>query len=126
MLLAPAAAASLPNTGEFLYSSLCWDPQGGDAAGYQVRLARSPSGDALWLEWSEGPLYGPMKATALRIDPATAQISFTIPANTAPNFLPGAETYSGTISAGEITLNNDRVPRVKRLWHQGEKQNACR
>jgi len=122
-----AALKPLPPRGTFLYSDLCWasDENGGDAGGYQVRLERSATGDTLWLEWSEGPLMGPMQATKLRIDPVTSEISFTIPGNTAPSFMPGDETYAGWISTRTLYINGDAVPRVKRLWHDGDKPMVC-
>ena len=110
-VIAPLPASSFPTTGEFVYSDLCWGKESGDAYGHRVRLVRSPKGDELFLEWSNGPLLGPDKAENLKIDPKTSKISFSIPVNNPPpdNF----DHYSGSISNRAIVLNSDRIPRVK-------------
>jgi hypothetical protein len=110
-LTLPAQSSPLPRAGRFLYSSLCREAESGDASGYRVKLIRTGKADALYLEWSEGPLYGPMLATNLKIDPGTSRISFTIPANTAPSYMPQSNSYSGTIMAERIILGDDIVPR---------------
>jgi hypothetical protein len=112
-LVAPPAM-SLPHTGEFAYSNLCWEKESGDAAGYRVRLVRSANGDQLYLEWSDGPLEGPTLAENLKVDAKTSSISFTIPRN--PLYDPppdNFDTYKGRVSARSMVLNGQRLPRVK-------------
>jgi hypothetical protein len=109
----PALASSLPNEGEFVYSSLCVERESGDTSGYRVKLLRSANGDRLYLEWSEGPLYGPMLATDLVIDPNTSGIAFTIPAHTPPSDISESLNYSGQVSTESLSLNGSLVPRVK-------------
>lgn len=99
-----ADAASLPRYGTFLYSSLCVERQSGDAAGFRITLQRSTKEDSLSFEWSEGPLFGPMRASNLTIDPKTLRIAFTIPAHTPPSDIPISESYSGVISDQAVTL----------------------
>jgi len=105
-------ANGFPSRGEFIYSSLCWGKESGDASGYRVRLVRTDQGDQLYLEWSEGPLVGPRLAVDLKIDPKTSDISFAIPLNFPPpedNF----DRYTGHISIRNIVLNGRKVPRAK-------------
>ena len=117
----PLLATPLPRYGAFLYSSLCRERESGDAAGFRVKLVRSPKGDSLYLDWSEGGLYGPMLATKLIIDPKTSKLSFTIPAHTPPSDISDSESYSGEISneaiiledAGAVDGHRHVVPRVK-------------
>ena len=108
-----ALAAKLPRYGVFVYSDLCFGKESGDASGYRIKLTRSTKGESLYLEWSEGPLYGPALATDLVINSKTSEIIFTIPAHTEPNDLPESEHYQGRISTTDISLNGDLVPRVK-------------
>ena len=110
-LALPAESAPLPRAGTFFYSSLCWEPESGDASGYRIKLIRTSKEDRLYLEWSEGPLYGPMLATHLKIEPHAGKISFTIPANASPSDMPTAGSYNGTITAERVILGDDVVPR---------------
>jgi hypothetical protein len=100
----PLFATPLPRYGEFVFSSLCWEKQSGDASGFRIRLQRATGGDSLYLEWSEGGLYGPMLASKVTIDSKTSMISFTIPACTSPSDIPESETYRGRITNEEIIL----------------------
>jgi hypothetical protein len=47
---------------------------------YRIKLIRTGEEDRQYLEWSEGPLYGPMLATDLKIEAESGKISFTISA----------------------------------------------
>ena len=117
----PVLATPLSRYGVFLYSSLCWEKESSDAAGFRVKLVRSPKGDSLYLDWSEGGLYGPMLATKLKIDPKTSTLAFTIPAHTPPSDIPDSESYTGEISneavilkdVGAVDSYRHVVPRVK-------------
>ena len=131
-ILAPTQtlATPLPRYGEFLYSSLCWERGSGDAAGFRVRLVRSPQGDSLYLDWSEGGLYGPMLATKLTIDP-NFKLTFTIPANTPPSDIPMPESYVGEISSETVILKdvdaiNDRPYVIPRVAAFGTDMPLCR
>ena len=106
----PAQSSPLPPAGTFLYSSLCWEVESGDASGHRIKLIRTGKEDRLYLEWSEGPLYGPMLATNLKIEAESGKISFTIPAHTQPSDMPTAISYSGTITVEWIKLEDDIVP----------------
>jgi hypothetical protein len=108
-----ARASKLVRDGVFLYSNLCVERESGDASGYRVKLMRATEGDRLYLDWSEGGLYGPMLAQNLTIDPRTADITFTIPANTPPSDMPDAKIYHGKISNEAVILDGITVPRVK-------------
>ncbi len=51
-------AKPLPRYGHFVYSSLCWGKQSGDAGGVRFILTRSPKGVSLVYEYGNGPLVG--------------------------------------------------------------------
>ena len=112
-LVLPAQSSPLSRAGRFFYSSLCSEAESGDASGYRIKLIRTGKEDRLYLERSEGPLYGPMLATNLKIEAESGKISFTIPANTPPSDMPTAVSYSGTITAEWIKLEDDIVPRQR-------------
>lgn len=112
----------MPLSGKWAYSSLCWQPQSGDASGFRISLVRQHGMDRLSIEWSEGPLEGPAEAIELAIDPKTSVIRF--------KFLPFAGQSSvyqviGRVSPQDIVLEqwdwgdgqgfgrlDARVPRV--------------
>ena len=104
-MISPVLATPLPRYGVFLYSSLCGERESGDAAGFRVKLVRSAKGDSLYLDWSEGGLFGPMLATKLTINPKTSKLSFTIPARTPPSDIPESESYAGEISNEAVVLD---------------------
>lgn len=60
LALAPAAASAspLPRYGTFVYSSLCWEKESGDASGVRFALTRGRAGDTLVYEYGNGPLEG--------------------------------------------------------------------
>ena len=60
LALAPAIASAkaLPRYGTFVYSSLCWEKESGDASGVRFALTRGPKGPALVYEYGNGPLEG--------------------------------------------------------------------
>lgn len=78
VLAVPAAAAPLPRYGIFAFSNACWEEESGDAAGNRALLIRNGDGDRLTWEWSDGPMEGPVPATALSIDGKTGRISFDV------------------------------------------------
>jgi hypothetical protein len=59
-VLAPAAASAkaLPRYGTFVYSSLCWQKESGDASGVRFALTRDRKGASLAYEYGNGPLEG--------------------------------------------------------------------
>jgi hypothetical protein len=75
-----ALAADMPPDGAFqwLYSSLCQQPNSGDAAGWRIRLSGPTERPSLSMEWAEGPVAGPETATRLTMDPATATLEFVL------------------------------------------------
>ena len=60
LALAPAIASAkaLPRYGTFVYSSLCWEKESGDAGGVRFALTRSRKGASLLYEYGNGPLEG--------------------------------------------------------------------
>jgi hypothetical protein len=68
LALAPAAASAkaLPPYGTFVYSSLCWEKESGDAGGVRFALTRSRKGASLIYEYGNGPLEG-ARITSLTI-----------------------------------------------------------
>jgi hypothetical protein len=137
--------AEVPNKGRFLYSSVCREVESDDTGEYQVRLIRSPTGDSLSLWWSEGVLYGPMRAHDLRIDSKTGNISFVIRGNEPPSYVGSDGRWSGKVSTNSIVLSvywasigqplpqgavGTRIygiaPRVQKLWKFGDKMKACK
>ncbi len=74
LALAPqvASAKALPRYGTFVYSSLCWEKQSGDAGGVRFALTRSHKGASLVYEYGNGPLEGAriksLKLTGDRIE----------------------------------------------------------
>ena len=60
LALAPAAASAkaLPRYGTFVYSSLCWSKDSGDASGIRFALSRGRKGASLAYEYGNGPLEG--------------------------------------------------------------------
>ncbi|MEI9889552.1 MAG: hypothetical protein WDN45_01975 [Caulobacteraceae bacterium] len=60
LALVPAAASAkpLPRFGTFVYSSLCWEKESGDASGVRFALTRGPKGATLVYEYGAGPLQG--------------------------------------------------------------------
>ena len=60
LALAPAIASAkaLPRYGIFVYSSLCWEKESGDADGVRFALTRSRKGASLLYEYGNGPLSG--------------------------------------------------------------------
>jgi hypothetical protein len=66
--LAPSTghAKPLPRYGTFVYSSLCWEKESGDAGGVRFALTRSRKGAALLYEYGNGPLSG-ARITKLKI-----------------------------------------------------------
>jgi hypothetical protein len=113
-MVLPVQAEQMPLSGKWAYSSLCWDPQGGDAAGYRIRLERKQRADTLSIEWSEGPREGPAKAFDLTIDDQTSKIRF--------KFMPfagGSPVYQvmGRLSQHEIVLEQ---------WDWGDGQGFAR
>jgi hypothetical protein len=131
-------AAELERYGTFVYSSLCLESESGDIGGFRTKLMRSAREDSLFFEWSEGPLYGPMLASKLIIDPKTSRITFTIPALTPPSDIPISESYSGEISDQAIVLKEFgygdqpslmpyRSPAlVPRVHHARDKNTRCK
>jgi hypothetical protein len=53
-----ASARPLPRYGTFVYSSLCWEKESGDASGVRFALTRGRKGDSLLYEYGNGPLEG--------------------------------------------------------------------
>jgi hypothetical protein len=69
LALAPAAASAkaLPRYGTFVYSSLCWEKESGDAGGVRFALSRSRKGVSLVYEYGNGPLEG-ARITRLKVE----------------------------------------------------------
>jgi hypothetical protein len=64
----PAGAAPLPRYGLFVYSSLCWEKESGDADGERLILVRVPGSDSAEVNYTgEGGLDG-APAEDVRID----------------------------------------------------------
>jgi hypothetical protein len=78
VLAVSATASPLPRYGVFAFSDACWEEESGDAAGNRALLVRNGDGDRLTWEWSDGPMEGPVPATALSIDGKTGHISFDV------------------------------------------------
>jgi hypothetical protein len=137
--------AEVPSKGKFLYSSVCREVESDDTSEYQVQLIRTPTGDTLSLLWSEGVLYGPMRAHDLKIDSKTGDISFVIRGNEPPSYVGSDGRWSGKISTNSIVLSvywasigqplplgavGTRIygiaPRVQKLWKFGDKMKVCK
>ena len=69
LALAPAIASAkaLPRYGTFVYSSLCWEKESGDAGGVRFALTRSRKGASLLYEYGNGPLEG-ARIKSLKLD----------------------------------------------------------
>ena len=59
-------AKPLPRYGHFVYSSLCWGKESGDAGGVRFMLTRSRKGVSLVYEYGAGPLEG-ARITSLKV-----------------------------------------------------------
>ncbi len=59
-------AKPLPRYGHFVYSSLCWGKDSGDASGVRFMLTRSHKGASLVYEYGAGPLEG-ARITSLKL-----------------------------------------------------------
>jgi hypothetical protein len=99
-------AEILPRSGVFVYSSECYQAEGGDAGGGTFKLTRSVTGDKLEVggAW-EGPMEA-FAATNVRLVPSKSK-SFSMITYTLR--LPWEEkghTYTGTISTSQIRIKN--------------------
>ncbi len=71
-LVSKVWGAPLPRYGTFVYSSLCGDPVG-DIDGSSLTVTRTPKGDRLTYDYSEGALFGStIKDLRIRGDRLTA------------------------------------------------------
>lgn len=61
------AKPALPRYGTFVYSSLCWEKESGDAGGVRFALTRSRRGASLVYEYGNGPLAG-ARITRLKVE----------------------------------------------------------
>jgi hypothetical protein len=110
----PAQATPLPRYGIFVYSDVCWEKESGDAAGNRLMIIRDGDGDRLFWEWSEGPLEGPVPATAVRLK--SGRIAFDVDIGSQDFFKSGGEWagrgkpdirhFSGTISSAAIVIGD--------------------
>ena len=114
-----AAAAPLPRFGVFVFSNTCWEEESGDAAGNRALLVRDGDGDRLSGEWSDGPMEGPVPATALSIDTRTGRIAFDVDLGssfskardgTLSQDAPYVLHFAGTVSGDALTIAGSDAP----------------
>jgi hypothetical protein len=116
-MTSPTYAAKLPRYGVFIYSSVCWEKESGDAAGNRAMLVRDGEGDRLFWEWSDGPMEGPVQAQPLTIDDKSSKISFSVDLGSQDSVdgaghvvgkePPFIQTLTGTISDKAIILSRE-------------------
>jgi hypothetical protein len=122
-IASPTYAAKLPRFGVFIYSSVCWEKQSGDAAGHRAMLVRDGEGDRIFWEWSDGPMEGPVEAHPLTIDDKSSKIRFSVDigsqnsVDSAGHFVgkeaPDIQTFTGTISDSALILGPEGAPNRK-------------
>lgn len=72
----PAAATPLPHYGLFVFSTLCWEAESGDAAGQRLILLRLPGSQSARISYTlDGPL-DEVPVDDLKIDDKSGAISF--------------------------------------------------
>jgi hypothetical protein len=73
---APALAGPLPRYGLFVFSTLCWEEESGDAAGGRLILLRLPGSESARISYTlDGPL-DEIPVDDLKIDDKSGHISF--------------------------------------------------
>jgi len=112
----------VPRHGIFIYSTYCIEEESGDAAGNRAMLIRDGDGDRLFWEWSDGPMEGPIQARKLSISDKSAGIKFSVDTGSEDTVDSSGksigknpaniESFSGTISAQALHINNSTLPRV--------------
>lgn len=76
LIVSPTEARPLPRYGLFVFSSLCWERESGDADGARLILVRLPGSDSGRFSYTgEGPL-NEAPIDDLRIDEKSGRISF--------------------------------------------------
>lgn len=115
--IAPAAVEARPawTSGTYVYADLCTAP-GGGIEGYRVVVRRSPNGDLVTFQQSNGGPAAPLPASALAIDDGARAITFTIEGPHGPQVFRGSlapDMLAGTISdeTGERVLQLRRALR---------------
>lgn len=74
--MVPAAAAPLPRYGLFVFSTLCWEAESGDAAGQRLILLRLPGSESARISYTlDGPL-DEIPVDGLKIVDKSGDISF--------------------------------------------------
>ena len=128
------SAAPLPRYGLFVFSSLCWEAESGDAAGNRLMLVRDGDGDRASWEWSEGPLEAPVSVTKLRIKGGT--IAFDVDIGSQEGVTsdgkfqkeaPDIEHYQGTITASAVRIGTaGHAGTLPRITNFAAKTGTCR
>src|SRR5690349_18321131 len=120
-------AMPIPPYGAFIYSTLCWSKESGDARGIRVTVLRYPMDTHLLFEWSEGPLYE-RSGYKVGVDPITSHVTFEVDMD-ATMTSPDWELYSGEISNEELIItassNKKRIYRLPRVQDFGREGKTC-
>jgi hypothetical protein len=117
--------------GVMVYSSVCWEKESGDAAGYRITVRRLADGDDVIFEWSEGPLESALGEA--KIDAKTSALTFSVAADAEEQGKREENVFKGRISdddivgvmywAGGKVKWTMRLPRVRQF---GQKTLECR
>lgn len=126
----PGYAAPLPRYGLFVFSTLCWEQESGDAAGGRLILLRLPGSDSVRIAYTlEGPL-DEMPGDDLKIDDKTGHVSFHYrsPYDPVTDRTDADVTVEGHISSeGFDQIGVDgKIQRTPRLLPPEKKIPTCR
>ena len=83
--------------GIFVYSSMCWEQESGDAAGYRITIRRLKDENDSVFEYSEGPVTS-LIGYDTKIDQKTQKLTFDVITDSTLQGVNETNTFSGTIT----------------------------